>query len=71
MFKSTKIILLSQLVVLIYVLIAQSILYHDLKDENKILNSVDMDAVAITSFTLIGLFLLFSIYQIYQSFSSK
>lgn len=69
--KLNKIFLLSQLVILIYILIIQVIFYHDLKVENKILESIDIDAVGITSFTLIGLFLLYSVYQIFQSFSSK
>ena len=67
----SKIFLLSKTIILIYVTIVLSIFYHDLKNDNKILDSVDVDATGITSFTLLGLYILFSFYQIHKSFSSK
>ena len=69
--RLNKILLLSKTIILIYVTIVLSIFYHDLKDDNKILDSVDIDATGITSFTLLGIVILFSFYQIYKSFSSK
>lgn len=67
----SKILLLSKTIILIYVTIVFSIFYHDLKNDNKILDSVDIDATGITSFTLLGIYIFFSFHQIYRSFSSK
>lgn len=64
-----KVFLLSQMIVMIYILTVFSIFYNDLKNEERTLDLVDINSLGITSFTLLSLSILFTSYYIYQSFS--